>query len=360
MNLSPMQRDQSATIHSIQMLRAIAAALVAIFHCHQAFAARVSQPWFAQEEYVFGFGSVGVHIFFVISGFIMVVTSFSRNNYDVRGFFRRRLVRIYPIYWLCALAYLGLHAAIGQPYLLSWKAITGAFLLWPGMASAVIGPAWTMSFEMYFYVCFGLAMMLGLTRGLVLLGALFGVAILLGFVLRPSEGIAFVATNSLLVEFLAGTGIGWLTLRGLLPHRFGPALTGMAVALFLAGIAIGYDRVPSAISWGIPSAILVLGLVAWERQSAAARTVILAGRLGDSSYVLYLIHTLLVTLAVEGALALPGLSSTAPITASVVVGAAAVAIAHALHLAIERPLMKRLNPKRPVLPVRPPSVRKAA
>ena len=349
----PKQRDQAATIHSIQMLRAIAAALVAIFHSHQAFAARVSEPWFAQEKYLFEFGAVGVHIFFVISGFIMVVTSFSRNSYDVRAYFRRRLVRIYPIYWFCALAYLGVHAAMGQPYLLSWKAIAGAFALWPGAASSIIGPAWTLSFEMYFYVCFGLVMMLGLTRGMVLLGAWFCVAILLGVVLHPDEGLAFVATDSLLLEFLAGTAIGWLTLRGRLPLRFGPALTGIAVALFLGGIVVGYDRAPSAISWGIPSAILVLGLVTWERRSPASQTVILAGRLGDSSYVLYLIHTLLVTLAVEGALAFSGPSNIAPIAASIVVGAAAVAIAHALHLAIERPLMQRLNPKRPPVALHP-------
>ena len=353
MKSDPTERDQAATIHSIQMLRAIAAALVAIFHSHQAFAARVSTPWFAHEKYYFEFGAVGVHIFFVISGFIMVITSCARGSYDVRAFFRRRLVRIYPIYWLCALAYLAVHAAIGRPYQISWEGIAGALTLWPGLASSIIGPAWTLSFEMYFYVCFGLAMMLGLTRGLVALGAVFGAAIVLGAILRPAEGFVFVATNTLLLEFLAGTAIGWLTLRGHLPRPFGPLLTGLGVILFLAGIAAGYDRLPSALSWGVPSAILVLGLVTWERQSGAARTIRQAGRLGDSSYVLYLIHTLLVTLAVETALVFAGPANLAPITAAVLVGAAALVIAHALHLAVERPLMARLNSRRPPIPVRP-------
>ena len=57
LKLDPKERGQGATIHSIQLLRAIAAALVAIFHGHQAFAARVARPWFPQEEYFFAFGT---------------------------------------------------------------------------------------------------------------------------------------------------------------------------------------------------------------------------------------------------------------------------------------------------------------
>lgn len=352
MNSDPEARPQTATIHSIQLLRAIAAVLVAIFHAHQAFAARVSQSWFAIEGYLFEFGAVGVHIFFVISGFIMVVTSFGRGGYDVGAFFRRRLARIYPIYWLCVLAYLAVHQLLGRPYQLSWEAITGALILWPGSASGIIGPAWTLSFEMYFYLCFGLAMMLGLTRGLMALGTVFGIAILAGAIIRPTDGLAHVATNSLLLEFLGGTAIGWLALQGRLPLRFGSALTGVALILFAAGIVIGYDRVPSALSWGVPSVILILGLVAWERQAGAAPWVRLTGRLGDSSYMLYLIHTLLVTLAVEAAWSIGGPTSLAPITAGVVVAIAALAIAHALHMSIERPLMRWFNPGRPLVPSR--------
>lgn len=344
---------EKATIHSIQLLRAIAAALVAVLHAHKAFALQVSQPWSAREAYLFEFGAVGVHIFFVISGFIMVVTSGDRGSYDAKAFFRRRLFRIYPIYWFCAVAYLVAHQAIGRPYRLSWEDIAGALTLWPGSASTIIGPAWTLSFEMYFYVCLGLALMLGLSRGLAVLGAGFGAAIVVGAILQPADGFAFVATNGLLAEFLAGSAIGWLTVRGRLPLRFGPALTGVALALFLAGIAAGYHSVPDVLSWGVPSAILVLGLVSWERRSGAARVVRLAGRLGDSSYVLYLIHVLLVTLAVEVALSIPGTTSLAPAFAAVVVGAAAVGIAHVLHLAVERPMLRWLNPRRALVPMRP-------
>lgn len=171
---------QDATFHSIQLLRAVAATLVVLFHAQQAFAREVSAPLFGQESYLFAFGAVGVHIFFVISGFIMVLTSRQPGRpYSASQFFRRRLLRIYPIYWLCALAYVAAHAAIGRPYDVSPDDLVGALLLWPEDAARLIGPAWTLSFEMYFYICFGLAMTLSLTRGLIVLGAAFVGAIAL-------------------------------------------------------------------------------------------------------------------------------------------------------------------------------------
>lgn len=342
--------EQTGTIHSIQLLRAAAAGLVALFHSQQAFAARVAPPWFANEGYWFGFGAVGVHVFFVISGFIMVVTSWSKGKYDAAAFFRRRLVRVYPIYWLCASAYLAVHHALGRPYGFTAGEVGAALTLWPGAATAIIGPAWTLTFEMYFYVCFGLAMLLGLSRGLLVLGTVFGTAIVVGALLGPAGEVGHVVTNSLLLEFLAGAAIGWLALQGRLPLRLGPALAATGLALFAAGLAGGYDGAPSAIVWGLPSALLVLGLITWERRNGAARLVRLAGKLGDSSYVLYLIHILLVTLAVEFALSFGGNSTLEPSAAAILVATGAVVIAHLVHLAIERPLQRLLNPKRLIDP----------
>jgi len=344
---------QNATIHSIQLLRSIAATLVVLFHSQQAFAARVSPALFAQEGYLFGFGAVGVHIFFVISGFIMVLTSCQPGHpYDAKKFYKRRFLRIYPIYWLCALAYVGTHAAIGEPYGLSPGEFVGALLLWPANASAVIGQAWTLSYEMFFYLCFGLAMTLSLTRGLFVLGTVFVGLIALG-VFIPNKGPALhLVTNTLLLEFLAGTVIGWLAHAGRLPLRWGPVLTGAGVAMFVGGIAIGYKWAPSAISWGIPSAVLVLGLVTWETARGASTTVRRLGKLGDSSYVLYLIHVLVVTLAVAISHALPANLALAPPLAALVIGLASIALAEAVHRGIERPMLALFSPNQGLLPSR--------
>ena len=62
---------------------------------------------------------------------------------------------------------------------------------------------------------------------------------------------------------------------------------------FAFGLWFGYDRVPAALIWGIPSGLLVLGLVLQERAGAIPNWVRRSAWLGDSSYTLYLLHAIL-------------------------------------------------------------------
>src|SRR5215475_4375641 len=71
------------TLESIQVLRAVAATLVLLFHTK-----------------VLGWGYAGVDIFFAISGFIMGTVGIAQKPAD---FFVLRLIRIVPLYWLVTL-----------------------------------------------------------------------------------------------------------------------------------------------------------------------------------------------------------------------------------------------------------------
>jgi exopolysaccharide production protein ExoZ len=345
---------QVGTVFSIQLLRCIAATLVVLFHTQQSFSGFISPTVLPMESYLFGFGAVGVHIFFVISGFIMVLTSVRPDKpYEAGKFFKRRLLRIYPIYWICILAYIGVHGLIGKPYYVSTWETVGALLLWPSQAAQFIGPAWTLSYEMFFYICFGFAMMLSLTRGLIVLSLVFGALITAGHVMTVSSYDLFVVTNVLLAEFLAGTAIGWLAQMGRLPLRWGPALTVLGAGLFVAGIVTGYTRWPASVTWGIPSAILVLGIVSWESARGASPLVQRMSRLGDSSYVLYLIHILVLTVAEFVCLhLLPYAYVPSPPVAAVLVALVCIVLAEAIHRGIERPMLALLNPKRSLVPLR--------
>ena len=85
------------SIENIQALRAFAAINVALFHIIGT-AASYSQSsnYLSALE---GWGSNGVDIFFVISGFIMLHTQMERRR-SVIDFLKLRLIRIMPIYWL--------------------------------------------------------------------------------------------------------------------------------------------------------------------------------------------------------------------------------------------------------------------
>jgi exopolysaccharide production protein ExoZ len=335
------------TIHSIQFLRAIAAFLVVMFHAQQAFVAHTDPAPYQTESYLFGFGAVGVHIFFVISGFIMVVTSQATTPYDPISFYRRRFMRIYPIYWVCAAGYVAIYWLIGQPYSLSIGETLRAMVLWPGDAPRIIAPAWTLAFEMYFYICFGVAMMASLTRGLALLGAAFLLAIAWGALAHPTSQLAGLATNTLLLEFLGGAAIGWLFLKSRLPLRAGPVLSFLGISLFAGGTVFGYERLPSAICWGLPSVIVVLGLVSWEQLRGANSLVRWLGKLGDSSYVLYLIHVAIIAAIETVVLATFGTHSLEPAFAAVVIALVCGLLAVAIHNRVEQPLLALMKSRTP-------------
>ena len=334
---------KSGTMHSIQLLRAVAALLVVLYHGQLAISTRFARPAFASETYLFAFGAVGVHIFFVISGFIMVYTTRVDQKFVARDFLRKRILRIYPMYWVCVALYLLVHFLLGRPYLLSGSEIVGALALFPDGASAIIGPAWTLSFEMFFYICFGFAMKFGATRGLVILGSAFTLSIAAG-IFFPAEGaLVRLVTNSLLLEFIAGAAIGWLLATGRLPRRGGPGVLLLAIAMFAAGIAVGYDRLPSVAIWGIPSALLVAGAVIWENADGFKNAIRKFSHFGNSSYVLYLIHLLVITLAIALAAYVPAIKMMEPAAAAVAIAGISLLAAEGLHTRIERPMTRWLN-----------------
>lgn len=328
---------------AIQALRAVAALLVVLFHAQQAVAKRFTEPAFENESYLFAFGAVGVHIFFVISGFIMVYTTASGEQFLFSKFFRRRLQRIYPIYWICVAIYISFIWLLALPSSLTFPKLIGALLLLPQHAAAIIGPAWTLSFEMFFYVTFGIAMKFGLTRGIILLGWSFFSLILIGAAFSFENAVWKLATNTLLLEFLAGSAIGWCLVKGLLPKRGGTFFVATAITLFVAGIIWGYDRLPSVIMWGIPSALLVAGFLMLEERQAAGAALRRLAYFGDSSYALYLIHILVIMLFVSLAETLTMLTQIEPAIAALPIAVASLIMAEVLHHWVERPLLRRLS-----------------
>ncbi|MEH6757962.1 MAG: acyltransferase [Parasphingorhabdus sp.] len=349
---STANRTRPRTLHSIQVLRALAAMLVVLFHGQLAFSTRIVDPGFVSESYLFAFGAVGVHIFFVISGFIMVFTSRFDGGFNAKGFMRRRLLRIYPIYWICAALYLCVHALFGISYDISLGKVVGALLLLPGDAAAIIGPAWTLAFEMFFYLCFAVTMLAGLNRGLTMLAAFFLISIILGTLLPIDNPVWNLITNSLLLEFIAGAIIGWLLARNLLPKKGGFALILISMIIFIGGIICGYDKLPSIIMWGAPSTMLVAGAVIAESGRMAPIWIRRIGHFGDSSYALYLVHILVITVVVQLALPFPAMGKIEPALAAIIIAMLALVIAELLHHRLEKPLLRKLNPKRPLSPVR--------
>lgn len=146
-------------LDEIQILRAIAAILVVLAHCHTDLI-----PLYGQNnvkiltDKFFPDAATGVVIFFIISGFIMAVTTKDTKpqTRSVSSFYVRRLIRILPIYYI----FLSI-SAIYPPYEGMYH-IIGSFLFLPftGTTAYPILPiGWTLVYEMYFYLIFGLSLL---------------------------------------------------------------------------------------------------------------------------------------------------------------------------------------------------------
>ncbi|MCO5063627.1 MAG: acyltransferase [Rhizobiaceae bacterium] len=284
------------TLYSIQYLRAFAALAVVVFHAAE------------RTGLHFVIGAAGVHVFFVISGFIMAAISADRPA-SPKDFFRNRLLRIAPAYWAATLAML-LGGAVGLfPNLKIELAHTlGSFLFVPvhspsgdGLAPLLV-QGWTLNYEMFFYAVFALVLFLKPSARFPALALAFSVLVLSGLWWRPENPIVGFYTSPLILEFVAGAALAKLWQRGKLP----PAFIGiLLVCLSLAGFAaIQIFRLRfDAWTLGPLATLLVFGALAIEVRGKLPAVPTL-GYLGESSYSIYLWHTFAISIVAKVGLAL--------------------------------------------------------
>jgi peptidoglycan/LPS O-acetylase OafA/YrhL len=336
------------------MLRALAAALVLLAHSQNFLHARghveTLNPWIH-------FGSVGVDIFFVISGFIMVFVS--SGKFQQAGastdFLVRRIIRVVPMYWLYTLLIAALLFVFPQ-YFSGGKHFDSThflaslfFVPWPnnvGAVKPVLGVGWTLNSEMYFYVIFAFLLFAPSRLFLPILSLVLLSGIALTFFPGADIDQLSVIRSPLVVEFLIGSAIGILYMQGVhVPKALAAVLVtaGLAGMLFSStpasavfGISaqhpVGdYERL---IKWGIPSGLLITGIVYLERHNLIKPNRLLV-RLGDSSYSLYLTHIFVINAIGVLWIRLFHDHYDALIATTFLV---AIALGHIAYLAIEKPV----------------------
>lgn len=160
-------------LNGLQGGRAVAAIMVAIFHAN-VFLLPTGFYGGQTAGAVFNFGYAGVEFFFVLSGFIMLLVH--RRDFghaeQAGAFLKKRVLRIYPIYWLVLLFLLAIYFASpgrGPDHAREPMAIVTSFLLWPTVQGPIMQVAWTLQHEMLFYLVFAV-MILHLRIGIAVFG----------------------------------------------------------------------------------------------------------------------------------------------------------------------------------------------
>lgn len=159
-----------AEIHGLTGIRYLAAATVVLYHFVPA-----SSGW----RWAWADGWLAVPFFFVLSGAVLVDASLpalrAGHTISTRQFLTRRLARIYPVYLLsfvmgfipfvtsqlaatASAAAAGLRIGAGS---LMFLTLVQSWFTTPWTSGVVNSPAWSLSVEWFFYLCF-----LPLLRGL--------------------------------------------------------------------------------------------------------------------------------------------------------------------------------------------------
>ena len=280
-------------LESLQAYRGIAAILVVLYHVTDYLRHRSGAPFLGG---FFDFGFVGVGLFFVLSGFIILWVNESAIGHaeKLQSYALKRLIRIYPIYWAITAVKLASIVALpsnAKDYERSSAVIVKSILLVPQVNLPLIGAAWTLSYELFFYALFGMAVLLGTRFAYALAGSwLVGIlayAVLAG---QAGDGSSFLASfvlNIRNLEFLLGCLGAFLIRRWQVPQA--KILLGLGVALFLvAGVSLDVGWGFQPLPFGIAAFLIVVGSTAVERRGRVSVPRILVF-LGDASYSIYLL-----------------------------------------------------------------------
>ncbi len=253
-------------------------------------------------------GYLAVQTFFLLSGFVLA-QSYARTRWDRPNLIRfavARFARIYPAYLLSL-------------FLISWFALQ--FVLKPGKSMAqkflVLGnyalllqgwngalgvgwntPAWSLSCEFFFYLCFPILFLWlrrgSLARTLAALGASFVVPILLAHAGVPNDWKPIHHLSDFLAG-IAAAGIYNAIVRSRAPGNW------LGVSLYLSAIAAGvafivYPHVLDGTVMNLNTvlrplnAALLIGLACGGGSIARALSTPLARYLGQASYTMYILH----------------------------------------------------------------------
>ncbi|MBD2036618.1 glycosyltransferase [Leptolyngbya sp. FACHB-321] len=299
MQLEHLPKVAKPRLEGIQICRGVAALLVLLFHVTQLSQEKLGQAFLAN---LFTFGSAGVDFFFVLSGFIIFFvhqTDIGRRD-RLKPFILKRLIRVYPLYWLVTLAILPVYflaPQFGYGYERQLDVILKSLWLLPQAHLPILIVGWSLSHEVLFYFIFALAILFPLKLfSRLLSGWLVGT---LAIFLLNIAGAFDPEQHFLLwfifsphnLEFMLGCLAAYVVLQKQLKAS-NTFLLLLGTACFVAfGVAQTERSFPfnPIVIYGISSTLIVIGAATLEVQRSRP-FVRLFSFLGDASYSIYLTH----------------------------------------------------------------------
>ncbi|MFE3450214.1 acyltransferase family protein [Nonomuraea sp. NPDC059194] len=365
----------SGRLAELDLLRFIAAMAVLAFHFFVAFASVWGQrpstlfPWLAP---VAGLGILGVELFFVISGFVILMTVWGRG---LGAFAWSRFVRLYPAYWLSLAAVAVVYGVLAAKpldpklplpeYLLNATMFQRLFSVKDAM-----GVYWSLWAELRFYLLISIVVIIGVTHRRVLVFMTVWLAAALALVVPGWFGLEVPFLHHALVTETVMPAYAGYFVAGMalyLIHRHGSAwLPWLLFALsWVLAVDSAIDRVARRIKaagfaampvtetgvvFTITLIFAVMAMVALGYFRMPSSPLLTA--LGGTTYPLYLFHSLVAVVLI------PPLVGAMPAWAlGLIATLVTILLSYLVYSCAERPIQRFLRPRRTAQSTPMPAVR---
>jgi peptidoglycan/LPS O-acetylase OafA/YrhL len=271
-------------LDGLDALRGLAAMAVVVYH--YAHRGPDLYPELGQVIKLTWWGQYGVHLFFVISGFVIFMTL---GRATPRAFLVTRFIRLYPLYWLAVILTFVTVLTFGLP---GREVSLGEAILNLSMLQAFVGVPhvdgayWTLAAELMFYIQVGALYFLGFLHEPRLLPSLYSWSGLIVALALAAHSIGGPFQTILLIP-----GLRWLPLfiAGMalyLIHKGDRRLAVLGLPPLCAATMVVIENSETAVATG--AAIVLIAIATHPRTSV--RSWRWTRTLGAISYPLYLIH----------------------------------------------------------------------
>lgn len=344
--------EHQKPLKSIETLRFISAVMVVLAHFPQNLDIPILQYFLGDNLFL---GSIGVDIFFIISGLVIGLSVKRSINEPSVGALKRfiyaRILRIYPLYILIT-SVLILIFFYKDGYNFERDYLLKSLFLIPHLTDGayqdpILSIGWTLQFEMFFYVtCF-----------LALVTKIYALPIfLIIFLIAYGHYNPFYYSSSIMLEFLYGYIVAFYisrlqsffaahtsvikalvviaTIIVLMAATGRDTLTNSNVAL-VPRMAIQFSdfQLPRYFIWGIPALLITLVTILTEKSFKHK-----FHWLGKYTYSLYLTH--IIVLRVQEEILSP---QAQPFTIIITYMLLQMVTCYLCYALIEQPIMKKYS-----------------
>lgn len=237
---SPSHTAHKVRYYELDLIRFCAALSVVLYHyIFVGPTFNLTQTFFPSAQEFFKYGQFGVDLFFLISGFVIIM---SAENSNFKKFASSRIVRLYPALWIgVILTTLTINLFSQQGYQISVIQFVANLTMLPQLLSIppVDGVYWTLLIEIHFYAFIAFLVYLKKIHHIQMIFAVWLLASFLSIV----GGLPAIIQSIIIAEwapyFIAGAMYCSIRKNGLEKRS-----VAILIASYLISIAYLYAKLP--------------------------------------------------------------------------------------------------------------------